>query len=228
MPRVMQTHPAGASVRWEPKDFPAERQARPGSHQGNRPAGCSQFALRSSSRDRIPQGLMSGLAYFLDSSFGAGAGAGALVSVLGAGLTAAGGIAGGPVVFAGSSGLHPLTSATERPSPVASVNALNPSFFVTGLLLQRVSDRRDDLTSPRSKGHKPLVVTRSRMDAITRRNVTNAYSSGLFPQVQRATSVFLKKSQPFLEPKLQSMPVNCRVAPDGLGSPNLLERGPDE
>jgi hypothetical protein len=196
----MQTRPAEASVRWEPTNFLALGQARPGSHPGNRPARCSPSTQRSSSRNRDPQGLMRelGLCYFvLPSSFGgAGAGAGALVSVLGAGLTAAGGTAGGLVVFAGSSGLHPLTSTTERPSPVASVSALNPSFFVTGLLLQRISDRRDDLRSPRTKGNKPPVVIRSSMDAITRRNVTDAYSSGLFPQVQRATSVFLKKSQP--------------------------------
>jgi hypothetical protein len=104
---------------------------------------------------------------------------------------------------------------------VASASALNPSFFVTGLLLQRTSDRRDDLKSPRTKGHEPPALTRSSLDAITRRNVTNAYSSGPFPQVQRATRVFLKKSQPFLGSILQSVPVDCRVGLDAPGTPRL-------
>ena len=176
-PRLRSVSPVGADeISWP------VRQARPGSHRGNRPAWCSTSAQRSSSRDRNPLGLMSGweVTSVLPSSFGAVAGAGALASVLGAGLTA-GGTAGGFAVLAGSSGLHPLTSTTERPSPVASDSALNPSFFVTGLLLQRISDRRDDLRSPRTKGHKPPVATRNGMDAITRRNVTDAYSSGLFP-----------------------------------------------
>jgi hypothetical protein len=180
----MQTRPAEAPVGWNLADFPVVRQARPASSRGNRPAWCSLSAQRSSSRDRNPRGLMNWWSYFgLASSFGAGAGAGALSSGLGMGFTADG-TEGGFDVFAGSSGLHPLTSTTERPTPVASDSALNPCFFVTELLLQRISDRRDDLRSPKTKGHKPSVANRSGIDAIARRNVTDAYSSGLFPLVQ--------------------------------------------